>query len=377
MLGHARLLLAFGVLLAHGKLLPEATSRSMVSAFFVVSGYLMMLTLSSNYGRAVLPFYWNRILRIYPLHIVLCCLIWILFPSFVSERRTEYATMFGDLGLPMTVMLSFMLLPRYAGFFNKPAWTLPFELIYYVLAPLIFRFGRTGILTYLAVGVLAFCWLRPASDLIEPFGLYWTASGTPEGVLGSALYFGIGALAFDLQAKAQWSLPQGARSTLTWAGMLLLAAVLLFTLRFWNVTAIQALQSANGTAVNVASVAAILLVLFAWTGRESEWSKWAGDLCYPVYMIHFMFTDYLVDVSHYRAALVRAAEMAHWPDLEFVLRSLVAAVGSIVLGTVWVAVERRTIRKWRWGGAKPAQASRKPGEVDEDAVTPALPQIRP
>ena len=203
----------------------------MVSAFFVVSGYLMMLTLSSNYGTAVVPFYWNRILRIYPLHIVLCCLIWIFFPSFVARASVGIRAHVRGSRHVGHGRAKPLLIPRYAGFFNKPAWTLPFELLYYILAPLIFRLGRAVIWVTLLSAFSGFCCCGPLQCSLEPFGLYWTASGTLEGVLGSALYFGLGALVFDLQTKSRWSLPQGAHSVVTWTGMLLLAAVLVLTLR--------------------------------------------------------------------------------------------------------------------------------------------------
>ena len=64
-------------------------SRTMVGAFFVVSGYLMGLTLSRNYGRNPLPFYWNRFLRLYPMHTFVALAVFVLAPSFANLRMGE------------------------------------------------------------------------------------------------------------------------------------------------------------------------------------------------------------------------------------------------------------------------------------------------
>jgi len=67
-LGHYLLFLAIGVLMAHCGLLSYGMSRAIVSGFFIIRGYLNVLTLSKNYHIKIPGFYWNRFLRIYPMH---------------------------------------------------------------------------------------------------------------------------------------------------------------------------------------------------------------------------------------------------------------------------------------------------------------------
>ena len=89
MLGYYRLLAAVGVLLAHTGGGSDGMSRVMVGAFFIVSGYLMALTLSRNYSITPLPFYWNRFLRLYPIHTIVASAVFLLAPWFVNARMGD------------------------------------------------------------------------------------------------------------------------------------------------------------------------------------------------------------------------------------------------------------------------------------------------
>ena len=67
MLGYFRLLAAIGVLVGHvSNFLSNGTSRAMVGAFFIVSGYLIAMTVSENYRGRPMAFYRNRFLRVFP-----------------------------------------------------------------------------------------------------------------------------------------------------------------------------------------------------------------------------------------------------------------------------------------------------------------------
>jgi peptidoglycan/LPS O-acetylase OafA/YrhL len=94
-------LLAFGVLAAHASSTHDAVSRSMVSAFFVLSGFLMQLTLSAHYGRNPLPFYWNRLLRVYPCYWLAVVGVALCFPSYAMTRFATGADLFGAITLTL------------------------------------------------------------------------------------------------------------------------------------------------------------------------------------------------------------------------------------------------------------------------------------
>ena len=135
MLGYFRLLLAIGVLAAHvSNFLSEATSRAMVGCFFIVSGYLIALTIEKKYQGRPFAFYRNRILRIYPIYLIIALATLLIYAPWFDRRvdgvgGAEYA-----FELFKTLVLTF----DNAYFLVAPAWSLPYELLFYLLAPLVF-----------------------------------------------------------------------------------------------------------------------------------------------------------------------------------------------------------------------------------------------
>jgi peptidoglycan/LPS O-acetylase OafA/YrhL len=347
MLGYVRLLLALGVLFTHTKIMPTGTARAMVSGFFVVSGFLMFLTLSKNYARSAAPFYLHRIIRIYPLHITMCAVILIFFPVFVQERLQEYQAI-AHVSLWQAAILSVLLVPNFAGFFNKPAWTLPFEVIFYALAPLIYRAGRIGLAMYGGGALVLFCILYDPVLLIYPFGYKYGGSLGLERYFSSAVLFSLGALLF----LAKPNVPALARAIgsvpLQTAAVALLVLTLVLSLSFWPDAFVGAVDAASDIPINLLTVASVLLVLTGWDGTETPLSRLSGELCYPVYMIHFVFSDYLHDVKLYagiEAKLARKLPFLAHP--EFVVRSAMTLVLTILAGLLWLAIEKRTFNRLR------------------------------
>lgn len=137
MLGYYRLSAATGVLLAHANGGTDGMARTMVGAFFVVSGYLMALTLRRNYGFNPIPFYWNRFLRLYPTHTLIAIAIFLLAPSFVETRMGDIPQRDYVPAFLCSLTLTFTC-TQFGGPLIGPAWTLPYEILFYLFAPLVF-----------------------------------------------------------------------------------------------------------------------------------------------------------------------------------------------------------------------------------------------
>ena len=128
-MGYIRFSLAVLVLISHTGLASESLSRTAVSLFFVLSGFLMQLTLSANYApltsNSMGRYFSNRFLRIFPLYWISLLVIAITNFSYFQSQTSE--SFFGVLVLDH----------QSAGKVIGPAWTLPYEITYFLLAPLL------------------------------------------------------------------------------------------------------------------------------------------------------------------------------------------------------------------------------------------------
>jgi peptidoglycan/LPS O-acetylase OafA/YrhL len=224
-MGVIRLLLALSVLITHsapvfGVFLLSGDMA--ITAFFIISGFLMALILETKYAGRVRAFYVNRILRIYPPYLVALAGSIVFF--FLVENHSHApnkvlmwfvgAHAWGTLAWSALANLTLLgiNLTRYVnldetgrafvnflqpgGFgghnmlFVPQAWTLSLELYYYALAPLVVLL-RTRWIAALTLGT--FMLNREAMHMIEGLGV----SFSPEAAFPFVLkYFLLGTLAF-------------------------------------------------------------------------------------------------------------------------------------------------------------------------------------
>ena len=128
--------------------LPEAFTFGLsgVDLFFVISGFVMVLTTRGRHGRAreVGKFVWNRFFRIYPTYWVyyLALLpVFFLLPGFINSSQ----------GGKVDLFASFFLLPSETLPLLLVAWTLTIELWFYVVFSLILFLPERLIVPALAV----------------------------------------------------------------------------------------------------------------------------------------------------------------------------------------------------------------------------------
>ena len=145
-----------------------------VSVFFIMSGFLMML---SNLNKQERPkfsfgFAWNKVRSLYPLHIV-TMLLCAVYAQHFGENIVRTVM---DMGLHSSLLQIWIPNASYYSTLNSVAWYLCVSFFLYLCFPLIFRFSRkhlnerrvyialfSMILLQLLVSVVAFYVTQPNS----------------------------------------------------------------------------------------------------------------------------------------------------------------------------------------------------------------------
>ena len=158
-MGTFRFLLAFLIALSHiaaeyvvteVELYRPLGIGMVIESFFVISGFIIILTLNKNYytGDSYLKqssrYYLNRILRIYPLYI-LSILFYYLDASLLNIINAEGHLVTNSILLDFKYILSNIFLIFQSSYFevglvNTVAWSLDLELQWYLFAPVLYYF---------------------------------------------------------------------------------------------------------------------------------------------------------------------------------------------------------------------------------------------
>ena len=114
-----------------------------VDLFFVLSGFILMWVHGADFARpsleAVSRFAAARIVRVYPLSLVVLALIVLLArsdPAFVAWYKTQNPDNFSAVALARTALLATRWGPA-GGDWNQPVWSLSAELVGYAAFPLL------------------------------------------------------------------------------------------------------------------------------------------------------------------------------------------------------------------------------------------------
>ncbi|GAT72652.1 O-acyltransferase [Microbacterium sp. HM58-2] len=169
-----------------------------VAFFFILSGFV--LTWSWRPAVGVGTFYWRRLARIYPLHLVTLLIAIPVFYSFTPDPAHSWVK-----PVEIAVLVLCLLLLQgwsrdpvvlFAG--NPVSWTLTAEMFFYAMHPLITRVlkllsSRAALWT--AAGILAVSVLARTSMVLDPSGslagLPWPILRLNEFVIGMCLAWSI------------------------------------------------------------------------------------------------------------------------------------------------------------------------------------------
>ncbi|EMF5211742.1 acyltransferase [Enterobacter roggenkampii] len=132
-----------------------AVGRYAVFSFYILSGFLMTTIITEKYGttsKGILSYIINRMLRIYPMYIVVfslylfAALVWGGDPTLdfnVPDSLKSWLINVSMLGMDFD----------YKDRLVSPAWSLYIEIFYYCLIPFVVILGKRAVLTWLAISI--------------------------------------------------------------------------------------------------------------------------------------------------------------------------------------------------------------------------------
>lgn len=313
-MGLYRLLLALSVVIYHAFPLFGYTllgGAIPVNVFFIISGFYMTLILSEKYvgkNGSYKLFITNRILRIYPLYwVILGLTIFFGYLWFYTGGNSPFA--FGPYfhhspfifysnfqGMLQDITLLFrtdylVINPLKFNFMLiGQAWTLVVELLFYFLAPFLFK-RNWKILGLLILGSL----------LIRYLVLHWTSlNGVNEQTHffpAKLFFFVFGIFSYRIYGYIKKRKVQ--KKILL--GILLL--LFLFTFAFPYLPSLQIrFFPVTEWMYYMVVISAVPAIFFLY--RNISLDLWLGELSYPVYLSHMFFYMVLVNYTKVKQASV-------------------------------------------------------------------------
>jgi peptidoglycan/LPS O-acetylase OafA/YrhL len=302
--GLFRVILAISVVLSHiaktkSPFYQGFGGTNSVEIFFLVSGFYIALILDKTY-RSKRIFYLNRILRLYPIYLIVCLLVLLtsIFRRGVAENLFDYS--------PFVLLISTLSNLTLIGtdwlmFFDTsnggiqltssvvtgdrmrdllwiaPAWSLGIEITFYAMAPILCKWrSRFLLATIIGLCTIRIVFNQSDFNFVEsPFDARFFPFELPYFLVGILLY------RYRRDTKLETTIPL----------KYLYPALALFFLIFETLRSSLGLSRTASMAVLV--IVAAVVVLF---GQSSEFDRKFGELSYPIYISH-IFVAQLYEFS--------------------------------------------------------------------------------
>ncbi|MGY5613785.1 acyltransferase family protein [Vibrio brasiliensis] len=309
-MGLIRLLLALSVIIAHSE---SFLSLSMIGGsravelFFIISGFYMAMVLTDKYkgSGSYKIFLQNRMLKIYPMYfssILMVTIVSLFFNLNNGEfGKFEFYHEYGHslsissyLFLILTNIFIFgqdlvMFLgvdinsgnlfftpnfretspPLFRFLLNPPAWSISIELMFYLIAPFIFR-KRIVFIIFLAISSLT---LKYTISAIGFDNDPWSYRFFPSELY----YFLLGGISFKLKKKYDEKRLQKNNDKIG-CGLLIIVTGCILLYQFININ----------INFNYFVVFFAISVPFIFDNiRTSNFDRYIGELSYPVYILHY------------------------------------------------------------------------------------------
>ena len=270
-----------------------------VEIFFLVSGFYIALILDKTY-KSKRIFYLNRILRLYPIYLIVCLLVLLtsIFRRGVAENLFDYSpfvlliSTFSNLTLIGTDWLMFFDTSNGGIQFTSsvitgdrmrdllwiaPAWSLGIEITFYAMAPILCKWrSRFLLATIIGLCTIRIVFNQSDFNFVEsPFDARFFPFELPYFLVGILLY------RYRRDTKLETTIPL----------KYLYPALALFFLIFEPLR--SGLDLSRTASMAVLVIVATVVVLF---GQSSEFDRKFGELSYPIYISH-VFVAQLYDFS--------------------------------------------------------------------------------
>lgn len=255
-------------------------SVEFVIVFFILSGFSIAHSLAAN--KSIKQFYLRRLIRIYPPYVV--ALIWagLVFlltrywhPNWYDGSLSTFAFMrtgpMNSFFEPGVIARNLLYMADETGFI-APFWSLTYEVIFYFLAPFLFR----KVNLYIIVSVFLF-----VSNLLFPG--FILSLGIPKYFYNFFfvynLYFALGVALYSNFDRVRSYLENVQKKVLLGAVFLALISTYAFNIYFQVGTVYSFLSAA---------VLGILLIIFFLEYQvQIPWLIGVGKFSYTLYIIHY------------------------------------------------------------------------------------------
>jgi len=295
MFGSFRFLLAFFVVLTHLVSISKI-GQFAVFGFFVLSGFLISLAVSENYGFGVKNFinFWiNRALRLYPSYLIVV----VLSSFMLIEVGDVFSRSYNDyFAIPDTLVLWLQNITMVYPSWNPkeistrvvpPSWALMVELFYYLLISL-GVFKHVKLTNFIILGALSF----------HLYGvLFLTYDDIYFGILPALLPFSIGAQVFNYRSRYR-GLYEYLNSNFNYIFSSFILSIVAFLPTFYYLKYIQKdfpvaeivlkLELYLSLLLVTALVAALSVATKSPFGFSKKMEALFGEWAYPMYLYHMV-----------------------------------------------------------------------------------------
>ena len=250
-----------------------------VMAFFVLSGYVITWVINNKYPSnsvGVKAFLMGRFIRIYPLYWTIITVIAVVFyfstvPG-VERPQLELERVIGDyLLIPYGIIGFFWFFNRFAyGMIDVPAWTLPYDMVFYLIAPwVVMRKGNLALII-----VLELLYVAAVSQLGPQHFDGWHEAYFTTGH-ATLLAFCVGALAYYYR---NIEIPQAVIVAAT-------LGLLYFAFSPYGLTSLY---------LNHVLVIFVSVILVVALKKRSPLDNLFSELTYSTYLLHLPVYDVLL-----------------------------------------------------------------------------------
>jgi peptidoglycan/LPS O-acetylase OafA/YrhL len=305
-MGFLRVLLAFSVLLEHIGVFPLTNGKFVggvvaVQGFFIISGFYMALVLNEKYKEPK-SFYINRLLRLYPTYwivLVMTILATLLFGnelflknilnadwSVGSKLLMIISNLFivgsdwmmflypGENGLQFTSNFLQAPIKLYSYHMLPQAWTLPLEMMFYAIAPLIIK-NKKMLLTIVAVSLICRYVVSTFIGTNDP----WNYRFFPSELI----FFTIGALSY-------YSYTTISRFKYSFSiGVAFFIFITLYIINFDNIPVfLWNSMVFTGQHLQFYILLAFSIPFIFLITKSNSFDRYIGELSYPIYISHIL-----------------------------------------------------------------------------------------
>jgi len=278
MFGILRTILAINVVLLHIFNVPALGNYS-VSFFFVLSGFLMTYIMHETYTYNLkgFKFFWiNRILRLYPIYLIIIFITAIFFLLFPNTILTTHPHLFlpktiSEWGANVTMVYPKILPHKFAPRLSPASWAITNELFFYVLISLGISKTRLRTILWLLISIAYF---------VGTYLYYDIASYRYGAIPSSSLPFALGACLYWLNK----SYPIKVKP------IMIFVVFILFNLNAIFCKDLPSVLKEGTIYVNYILAVIMTYALFGVkvSGKVKAIDTYIGNYSYPIYLSHYL-----------------------------------------------------------------------------------------